>query len=389
LPDPNFAKTAVPTDYYTVLGVAREASDTDIKRAYRQLARRHHPDVAKDKAGAESRFKEINEAYEILSDPEKRQRYDRFGHAGVNGAASGAGPGFGPFGGFSSADGFGDLFDMFFGQSRSATQQRQTGPARGADLRYDLEITLEDAYRGAERPITFAHLGACETCRGSGAKPGTLITSCERCGGSGVIRSARQTPLGQFVTQTTCTTCGGEGQVIPSPCDACRGRGRVERQRTLTVRIPPGVDDGSRIRLTGSGEAGARGGAPGDLYVYLSVAPHARFRRDGLDLHLDVPISFPQAALGGTLSIETFDGPVEVAVAAGTQNGATYRVPGHGMPSVRGSGRGHLLAMMHIVVPTKLSRRERELLEEYAEIGGDRVEERSFFDRVKDAFKAD
>ena len=374
----------MPADYYDVLGVSKGASDDDIKRAYRQLARRHHPDVAKDKAAAESRFKEINEAYEVLSDPDKRQRYDRFGHAGVNGAG-GAG-GFGPFTGFGT-DGFGDLFDMFFGGSRQ--QQRPAGPARGADLRYDLDISLEDAYRGTERPITFGHLGACETCHGSGAKPGTLISACDRCHGSGVMRTARNTPLGQFVTQSACTKCGGEGQMIASPCDVCRGRGRVERQRTLTVKIPPGVDSGSRIRLTGSGEAGARGGGPGDLYVYLTVRPHARFQRDGLDLLIDVPVSFPQAALGGTLVIETFDGPVDVALAAGTQTGATYRVHGRGMPSVRGNSRGDLLATVHVIVPTKLSRRERELLQEFAEIGGDRVEERSFFERVKDAFKAD
>jgi molecular chaperone DnaJ len=376
------------TDYYEVLGVARGATDTDIKSAYRQLARRHHPDVSKDKVGAETRFKEINEAYEVLSDPVKRQRYDRYGHAAVNGNA-GAGPGFGPFSGFGPSEGFSDLFDMFFGASRGATQQRQAGPARGADLRYDLQISLDEAYRGVERPITFSHLAACEICRGSGAKPGTLITACDRCSGSGVMRTARQTPLGQFVTQTTCTKCNGEGQVIPTPCEVCRGRARVERQRTVTVKIPPGVDDGSRIRLTGSGEAGARGGPAGDLYVYLSILPHERFRRDGLDLHLDIPIAFPQAALGATLSIQTFDGPVELNINTGTQNGSTYRIPGKGMPSVRGSTRGSLLATVHVVVPAKLSRRERELLEEFAQIGGNRVDERSFFDRVKDAFKVD
>jgi molecular chaperone DnaJ len=375
----------VPTDYYDVLGVSKSASDDEIKRAYRQLARRHHPDVAKDKTAADSRFKEINEAYEVLSDPDKRQRYDRFGHAGVNGNA-GAG-GFGPFSGFGN-EGFGDLFDMFFGGTRQQ-QQRPTGPQRGADLRYDLEIDLEDAYRGTERPITFSHMASCETCHGSGAKPGTLISACDRCHGSGVMRTARNTPLGQFVTQSTCNKCGGEGQVVTSPCEVCRGRGRVERQRTLTVKIPPGVDSGSRIRLTGSGEAGARGGAAGDLYVYLTVRPHRRFHRDGLDLLVDVPISFPQAALGGTLVVETFDGPVEVPLHPGTQSSSTYRVPGHGMPSVRGNSRGDLLATVHVLVPTKLSRKERDLLQEYAEIGGDRIEERSFFDRVKDAFKAD
>ena len=268
-----------------------------------------------------------------------------------------------------------------------AQSQRPAGPQRGADLRYDLQITLEDAYRGAEREISFNHLGQCETCSGTGARPGTLVTRCDRCGGTGAMRTARQTPLGQFVTQTTCTKCNGEGTLIPTPCDTCRGRGRVERNRTLTVRVPAGVDDGSRIRVAGSGEGGARGGPPGDLYVYLGVAHHPRFRRDGTDLYVDVPIAFTQAALGATLDIDTFDGPVPLAIAPGTQSGATYRVRGKGMPTVRGAGRGDLLATVHVVVPTKLSRHERELLEEFARTANEGAEDRTFFDRVKDAFR--
>lgn len=369
----------MPTDYYSVLGVGRDASDSDIKRAYRGLARKYHPDVAEDKAAAEAHFKEINEAYEILSDPQKRSHYDRFGTA-PNGAGAGAG-GFGNFGG----DGFTDIFDMFFGGRPGA--QRPAGPQRGADLRYDLQITLEEAYRGAEREISFSHLGQCETCSGSGARPGTLVTRCDRCGGTGTMRSARQTPLGQFVTQTTCTRCNGEGTLIPTPCDTCRGRGRVERNRTLTVRIPAGVDDGSRIRVAANGEGGARGGPPGDLYVYLAVAHHPRFRRDGADLYVDVPIAFTDAALGATLDIETFDGVVPLPVAAGTQSASTFRIRSKGMPLVRGSGRGDLLVTVHVVVPTKLSRHERELLEEFARTADDGVDDRSFFDRVKDAFR--
>jgi molecular chaperone DnaJ len=369
----------VPTDYYSLLGVGRDASESDIKRAYRGLARKYHPDVAEDKAGAEAHFKAINEAYEVLSDPHKRQQYDRFGHVGANGAGFG---GFGPSGG---PEGFSDIFDMFFGGGRPGGQH-PTGPQRGADLRYDLQITLEEAYQGVEREISFAHLAGCETCKGNGAKPGTNPMRCDRCGGSGVMRSARQTPLGQFVTQTTCTKCGGEGNLIPSPCETCRGRGRVERSRKLTVRIPTGVEDGSRIRIAGSGEAGARGGSAGDLYVYLSIARHPRFRRDGLDLYVDVPIAFTQAALGATVEVTSLDGPLPLQVAAATQSGSTYRLRSHGMPSVRGGSRGDLLVTVHIVVPTKLSRKERELLEEFAGLGGDRVDERSFFDRVKDAF---
>jgi molecular chaperone DnaJ len=375
----------VATDYYTLLGVERGASEAEIKRAYRGLARKYHPDVAEDKTTAEAHFKEINEAYEVLSDPQKRRHYDRFGRSDGMGAGA-AGAGFGPFG---ASDGIGDIFDMFFGQQRGAQTQRTAGPQRGADLRYDLQITLEEAFGGAEREISFHYLGACDTCRGTGAKPGTVVQSCDRCNGSGVARSVRQTPLGQFVTQTTCAKCGGEGEITPSPCETCRGRGRVDRPRTLTIKVPPGVDDGSRIRLSGSGEAGTRGGPPGDLYVYLSIAQHQRFRRDGADLFVEVPIAFTQAALGGIVEIEALDGHAELTVVAGTQSGSSYRLRGRGMPSVRGNGRGDLIVSVHVVVPQKLSRKEREVLEEFALLGGDRIDERSFFDRVKDAFKVD
>jgi molecular chaperone DnaJ len=375
------------TDYYEVLGVPRDADDGAIKRAYRQLARKYHPDVADDKVAAENHFKEINEAYEVLSDATKRANYDRFGHAGVNGAG-GMGEGFNPFG----SEGFGDIFDMFFGAARGAAggaQQRRNGPARGSDLRYDVEISLEEAYHGTTRDISFRHLANCQTCRGSGAEPGTLVVPCDRCGGSGMQRQVRQTPLGQFVTQTTCTRCGGEGQVVQTPCSTCRGRGRVEQERALHVKIPPGVDDGSRIKISASGEAGMRGGPDGDLYVYITIAQHALFKRDGLDVLLDYPISFPQAALGGEIEVPSLDGAFPLTLNAGTQSGSTYRVRGRGMPSVRGTARGDQLVTVHVVVPTKISRRERELLEEYASAGGDQIEEKSFFDRVKDAFRAD
>jgi molecular chaperone DnaJ len=370
----------VPADYYDVLGVARDADEGSIKRAYRQLARKYHPDVAKDKVAAETHFKEINEAYEVLSDAQKRANYDRFGHAGVNG--EGGGFGFG-------AEGFGDIFDMFFGAARGGQQPRRNGPARGSDLRYDVEITLEEAYTGTTREITFRHLATCATCRGTGAEPGTLVVPCDRCGGGGIQRQVRQTPLGQFVTQTTCTKCGGDGQIVQTPCSTCRGRGRVEQEKTLQVRIPPGVDDGSRIRITGSGEAGMRGGADGDLYVYLSIARHHLFRRDGLDVLIDVPIAFPQAALGGELFVASLDGELPLHLTPGTQSGSVYRLRGRGMPSVRGGAKGDQLVTVHVVVPTKLGKRERELLEEYARAGGDQIEEKSFFDRVKDAFRAE
>jgi molecular chaperone DnaJ len=376
----------MPTkDFYETLGVSRNANADEIKRAYRSLARKHHPDVAENKAEAEHRFKEINEAYEVLSDPQKRAQYDRYGTV-----ANGAG-GFGDFGGFGpgfGASGFGDIFDIFFGE-RAGTQQtqRRGGPARGSDLRYDLEISLEEAFTGTTREIQFNHLAQCETCHGSGAAPNTLVVPCTQCGGTGVMRMVRQTPLGQFVTQSTCTRCNGEGQVIQEPCPSCAGRGRREVERKLTVKVPAGVDDGSRIRISGNGEAGIRGGPPGDLYVYLSVAPHPLFKRDGLDTYVDVPISFPQAALGAQIDVRSLEGDLSLNVHAGTQTGTTFRMRGHGMPSVRGSNRGDHLVTIHVVVPSKVNKRQRELLEEYARIGGDRVDEKSFFDKVKDAFR--
>lgn len=373
----------MPTkDYYEVLGVTREASPEDIKRAYRTLARRHHPDVAQDKATAEHVFKEINEAYEVLSDPQKRAQYDRFGTVSgpqQNGADFGF-SGFGP-------NGFGDIFDMFFGEQRGGAQPRRNGPQRGSDLRYDLEITLDEAFAGTTKEIQFSHLAQCESCKGSGAQPGSLVAGCERCHGSGVMRTVRQTPLGQFVTQTTCTTCGGEGAVITQPCTVCGGRGRHEVERKLTVRVPAGVDDGSRIRIAGNGEAGIRGGPAGDLYVYLSIAPHPLFKRDGLETFIDIPVSFPLAALGATIDVPSLEGPLQLTVPAGTQSATTLRLRGHGMPSVRGSQRGDHHVTVHVSVPTKLTKRQRELLEEYARAGGDAVEEKSFLDRVKDAFR--
>jgi molecular chaperone DnaJ len=371
----------MPTiDYYEILGVARDASGDEIKQAYRRLARKHHPDVSHDKSDAELRFKTINEAYEVLSDPNKRAQYDRFGVV-TNGAGASQG-GFG----FESGS-FGDIFDMFFGNVRSAAQPRRAGPQRGSDLRYDLEITLEEAFAGTTKEIEFHHLAQCEVCKGSGAQPGTLVTPCTGCHGTGVMRGVRHTPLGQMVTQSACTRCGGEGHVIEHPCETCRGHGRHEAERRLTVKVPAGVDDGARIRIAGNGEGGIRSGPAGDLYVYLSVAAHTYFKRDGLDTYADVPVSFPQAALGGPIAVRSLDGELELNLAAGTQSGTILRVRGRGMPSVRGAHRGDHHVTVHVVVPTKLNRQQRDLLEEYARAGGDAVEERSFFERVKDAFR--
>ncbi len=371
----------MPTkDYYETLGVSRDATGDEIKRAYRNLARRHHPDVSDDKSAAEHHFKEINEAYEVLSDPNKRAQYDRFGSVGGNGQG-----GVGDFG--FGAGGFGDIFDMFFGAARAGATPRQAGPQRGSDLRYDLSITLDEAFAGTTKEIAFTHLAQCEVCKGTCAAPGSAVVTCLQCAGTGVMRMARQTPLGQIVTQATCSRCGGEGHVIEKPCDACAGRGRREVERKLSVKVPAGVDDGARIRIGGSGEAGIRGGPPGDLYVYLGIEEHPIFKREGLDTYVDVPISFPQAALGGTLTVPSLEGELPLTIAAATQSGTRLRVRGKGMPSVRGGHRGDHHVTVHVAVPTKLSKRQRDLLEEYAQAGGDAVEERSFFERVKDAFR--
>ena len=359
------------TDYYDTLGIAANATPDEIKRAYRNLARKYHPDVADDKASAERRFKKINEAYEVLSDPHKRAHYDRFGSAD---------PSMGDFGG-----GFGDIFDMFFGDAR--TTERRNGPRRGADLRYDLRITLEEAFSGITREVSYGHLVRCAKCEGSGAMPGTLVVPCGRCGGSGMVRTARQTPLGQFVTQTTCSTCNGEGSVVAQPCDECGGEGRRHVQSTLTVKVPAGVDNGARIRIAEKGEAGTHGGPVGDLYVYLTVAPHERFERDGLDTSVDVPIGFTQATLGAVVNVPSLEGELPLTIPPGTQSGATLHLRGHGMPSVRGSRRGDHHVTVRVVVPAKLTKRQREALEEFAREGGDQGEEPSFLDRVKDAFR--
>ena len=379
----------MPTkDFYDVLGVSRGASADDIKRAYRALARKHHPDVADNKSEAEHRFKEINEAYEVLSDPQKRAQYDRYGSVG-NGAGAG---GFGDFGGFSGfgggGQGFGDIFDIFFGDRMGAqqTQARRGGPSRGSDLRYDLEISLEEAFHGATREIQFNHLAQCETCHGSGAAPNTLVVPCNQCGGTGVMRVVRQTPLGQFVTQSTCTKCNGDGQVVQEPCPTCAGRGRREVERRAhgegasgRGRWQPHPHFGKRRSRDPRRYAGR------SLYVYLSIAPHPLFKRDGTRHYVDVPISFPQAArtrLGALARRRTaIDGQPRYAI-------------GHDVPHARArhAERAPVRSRrspraVHVVVPTKIAKTPARVLEEYARLGGDRVEEKSFFDKVKDAFK--
>ncbi|HEY8168717.1 MAG TPA: molecular chaperone DnaJ [Candidatus Limnocylindrales bacterium] len=366
-------------DYYDVLGVPRGASDGDIKRAFRRLAQQWHPDVSTE-AGADERFKEINEAYQVLSDPQRRQAYDTFGHAGVGG-----GDGAGPFGG--GFQGFGDLFDAFFGQGGSG--DRRGRPPAGADLRYDLRLTFAESIAGVEKEIEFSALGRCETCTGSGAKAGTSPISCPQCNGTGEVRSVRSTLLGQMVNVSSCPRCNGLGRIIEDPCPTCRGDGRTERRRKLRVSMPAGIDEGHQVRLTGEGEAGPRGGPFGNLYVVAHVTPHPRLQRRDTELFLELPLTFTQAALGATMTVPTADGEEAIEIKPGTQPGTEIRLRGKGVPHLRRAGvRGDLHVLVDVKVPTRLTKRQRDLLAEFADETGEASDgrpDRGIFDRVKDA----
>jgi molecular chaperone DnaJ len=354
---------ATTRDYYEVLGVPRGASEDEIKRAFRRLAQQWHPDVS-TAPGADERFKEIAEAYRVLSDPQQRQAYDMFGQAGVGGFGGGSGD---PFAGF----GFGDIFDAFFGGAAAGSRRART--PTGADLRYDLELTFAEAIAGAEKEIEFRSLVACDRCTGNGAEPGTSLSTCPTCGGSGEIRHVRQTMLGQMVNIAPCERCRATGRVVETPCSQCRGDGRVERQRTLRVVVPAGIDDGHQIRLTGEGEAAPRGGHSGNLYVVVHVKPHPRLTRRETELYYELPLSISQAALGARVTVPTADGDEEIEVKPGTQPGSEIRLRGRGVPHLRRAGaRGDLHVLVDVRVPTRLSGRQRELLEELAIEMGER-----------------
>ena len=339
-------------DYYEVLGVDHGASEADVKKAYRRLAMRYHPDRNPDGADAEERFKEASEAYEVLADKEKRERYDRFGHAGVAGMTSG-------FDGFSAnfSDIFGDVFSDIFSGGRS---RGRSSAQRGGDLRYNLAITLEQAVAGDSVEIRVPSLHACDDCDGTGAVPGTTPVDCPSCGGSGQLRVSQ----GFMAFQQTCPRCRGVGKVIKDPCRTCNGGGRVERRESLSVKVPPGIDDGDRLRLTGKGDAGLNGGPPGDLYVQFSVDEHAIFHRDGNNLYCDVPLSFVDAVLGGEIDVPTLDGRVKLKVPAETQTGKLFRLRGRGAPNARGGPRGDLLCRVVVETPVRLSDHQKDLLRE-------------------------
>lgn len=366
-------------DYYEVLGVVRTATDQDLKSAYRRLAHQHHPDKNQGDQESEERFKEAAEAYAVLSDPEQRQRYDRFGHAGVSSAASGAygAPGFG-----NIEDILGDLFgfgDVFSGGRAGS---RRSVVQRGADLRYDLEITLEQAAVGMTAQLRLPKLETCETCKGSGAAEGTKAEVCRTCEGAGQVRFQQ----GFFSVARTCGTCRGAGQVINSPCESCRGAGRVEREKSIEVKMPAGVETGSRLRLQREGESGAYGGPAGDLYVVIHVAEHEKFERQGNNLYASEPITFAQAALGSEMSVKTLDGQHSLKVPAGTQTGTVFRVRGQGMPVLGGRGRGDLFVSVSVVTPTMLTREQRKLLEQLAKIETPDLEDKKLVDKVRDIF---
>ncbi len=350
-------------DYYEILGVERSCDAGALKASFRKLAMEHHPDRNGGCGESEGRFKEINEAYSVLSDPQKRAAYDRFGHAGLNGA--GGGPGGAQFHDVGDIfnEVFGDVFGDMFGGRRGG--QQRSGPARGQDLRYDLEITLEQAYASAEVEITVPAALTCESCSGSGAKPGTSPTTCNACGGQGRVRATQ----GFFSIERACPRCGGSGRLVLDPCADCHGMGQVRRERTLSVRIPAGVDDGARIRLAGEGDGGSRGGPRGDLYIFISVKPHELFERDGLDLLCTMPVPMAVAALGGEMmGGESCDGNCKLAVKVpeGAQTGRTVRLKGRGMPSLRSRDRGDLVVELFVETPAKLTARQKELLREFA-----------------------
>lgn len=361
-------------DYYELLEVERTADDGTIKSSYRKLAMRFHPDKNPGCKDSEAKFKAISEAYDVLKDPQKRAAYDRYGKAAFQNGGGGGGD---PFGGFS--DIFGDIFEQFTGGGRG----QRRGPQRGADLRYDMEITLEEAYHGKATEIEVEVSATCAPCGGSGAKPGTSAKQCGQCGGHGKVRAQQ----GFFVVERPCGACRGTGQVIAEPCTSCRGEGRVEKAKKLAVNIPAGVDEGTRIRLSGEGEAGHRGATPGDLYIFLHVARHKLFERDGTTLFARAPISFTKAALGGTIEVPGLDRQRhEIRIPAGIQSGKQIRQRGAGMPVLNGRGFGDMVVQVEVETPTKLSAKQRELLEAFAatETGAESPQAHGFFGKLKD-----
>ncbi len=372
-------------DYYELLGLQKGASDDDIKKAFRKLAIKYHPDKNQGDKEAEEKFKEINEAYQILSDPEKKANYDQYGTADFNGGGFGGG-GFD----FNDMGGFGDIFESFFGGGFSSGR-RKNGPERGADIEFNLNLSFEEAVFGVEKEISVNRHERCETCSGSGAKPGTSPKTCDKCGGSGQVRVQRNTPLGSFVSVNTCDKCGGKGKLVSDPCPTCKGTGKERKHRKIKINVPAGVDTGNVIPLRGHGEHGANGGPPGDLYVNIRVAAHPQFKRKGFDIYIDRHISFAKATLGCELKVPTVDGEVKYDVPAGTQPGTVFRLKSKGVPRVNSSGRGDQYVNIIVDIPKNLNDKQKEALKMFMEASGEshngEDSKKSFMNKIKDTFK--
>jgi len=376
---------AAKRDYYEVLGVPKTASAEEIKKAYRQLAKKLHPDVNPGDKEAEAKFKEVNEAYEVLSDDQKRARYDQFGHEDP-GMGGGYGSGFGGFdaGGFG---GFGDIFSEFFGGGATGGT-RQRGPVQGSDLRYDLTLTFEEAAKGCTKDMNVVRDEKCSACNGSGAKPGTSPVTCPNCHGSGQVVMTQQTMLGAMRVSRVCPNCHGEGKIIRDACPKCSGRGKVRSTKRITLKVPAGIDNGQIITMRGQGESGERGGPAGDLQVFITVRPHKYFKRRDYDLYCEVPISFTQATLGCEVDVPTLDTPVKYSVPEGTQPGTVFRIKGAGIQNLHGAGKGDLYVTMEVEVPRKLTEKQKDLLRQFDEstTGREYEKKKSFFEKMKNAF---
>jgi molecular chaperone DnaJ len=378
---------ATKRDYYEVLGISKGADEAEIKKAFRNLAKQHHPDVNQGNKESEAKFKEINEAYEVLSDKDKKAKYDQFGHAGVDSNGFG-GAGAGGFGG--GFGGFEDIFDIFSNLGGYGSSGRsKTGPRQGADLKDEVEIDFKEAAFGVKKEINITRNEACAECKGSGAKTGSAVETCKKCGGSGEVRYAQNTVFGRVVNVRPCDDCHGEGKIIKEPCPKCIGRGTVRKNKKITIEIPAGVDNGSVMPLRGEGEPGEKGGPSGDLYIYFRVKPHSLFKRDGINIFCELPISFVQATMGAEISVPTLEEKEMFEIPEGTQTGATFKLKGQGIPSLRGKARGDLYFTVKVETPRKLSDKQKEALKHFADSMGEEITGRgkSFFDKVKDAFK--
>jgi len=374
-------------DFYEVLGVNKSASADEIKKAYRKEAKKYHPDLHPGDKECEAKFKEVNEAYEVLSDSDKKSRYDQFGHAGVdpNFGAGGAGGSYG--GGFGD---FGDIFsDIFSGFGFGGGGNRRNGPKRGADIRQIVELTFEEAAFGCKKKVVLNKMEDCATCHGTGAKPGTSATTCQRCGGTGQVTTQTRTPIGYMRNVSTCPECRGEGKIIKDPCTICHGAGKVRAQKTIEVDIPQGINDGQTMQITGSGEPGTKGGPNGDLLLTIRIKKHEIFTRDEFDVYISIPITFAQAALGATIKVPTISGVVEYDVPSETQSGSVFRLRGKGIPFIRGKGRGDQYVKVEVETPKNLSQRQKELLREFDGTIEDKnyKKRKGFFDTMKDIFK--